>query len=157
MQLWYRLLPQEKTILNLIRQSRSLLYLSAYTHIFGEFDFNRTPLAPPRTQVFTHNRPNNHASWAPLGEYGCYMGPAMEHYRFHKACIPKTKIPQYSPYPWTQPKHGKTIRLYQKMHQLKNWMTIIKKRLHTIVGKFLYDSISVHPTTLMALESLAVV
>ena len=38
LQLWYRLLQQAKTSLNLLRQSIIHPHLSAYTHIFGEFD-----------------------------------------------------------------------------------------------------------------------
>ena len=43
LQLWDRLLKQATISINLIRQSRNLTHVSAYTHIFGEFDFKRTP------------------------------------------------------------------------------------------------------------------
>ena len=66
-QLWDRLLQQAKISLNLLRQSRTLPHISAYTHIFGEFDFNLTPSAPPGTRVVMHIRPNDRASWAPHG------------------------------------------------------------------------------------------
>ena len=45
MHLWDRLLPQAIITLNLLRASRQLPQLSAYTHVFGNFDFNKTPLA----------------------------------------------------------------------------------------------------------------
>ena len=70
LQLWDRLLQQETISINLIRQSRTLPHISAYTHIFGEFDFNRTPLSPPGTRIVIYNRPNDRAWWAPHGEYG---------------------------------------------------------------------------------------
>ena len=70
LQLWDRLLHQEKISLNIIRQSITLPHISAYTHIFGEFDFNNTQLAPTGTRVVINNRPNNCALWAPHGEDG---------------------------------------------------------------------------------------
>ena len=96
LQLWGILLKQAKIILNMIRQSRTLTHLSVYTHIFGEFYFNRTPLAPHRTQVVIHNRPNDRASWIPHGEDGWYIGPSMECYRCHKSYIPKTRVERIS-------------------------------------------------------------
>ena len=51
LKLWDRLLQQATISLNLLRQSRTLTHISAYTHIFRDFDFNRTPLAPPGTRV----------------------------------------------------------------------------------------------------------
>ena len=68
-----------------------LPYLPEYTHIFGEFDFNLTPLAPPGKQVAIHNRPNYRASWAPHEEDGWYIVPEMNHYRCHKTYTPKTR------------------------------------------------------------------
>ena len=47
LQLWDILLKQEKISLNLLSQSGTLPDISFYTHIIGEFDLNRTPLAPP--------------------------------------------------------------------------------------------------------------
>ena len=61
----------------MIRESRTLTHISAYTHIFGEFDFNHTPLSPPGTRLVIHNRPNDRASWSPYGEDGWYIGTAM--------------------------------------------------------------------------------
>ena len=43
-----------------------------------------------------HNIPNDGSSWAPHGEYGCYIGPEMEHYRFHKSYTPKTRAERIS-------------------------------------------------------------
>ena len=59
LQLRERLLLQATISLNLLRQSRTLPHISVYTHIFGEFDFNCTPLAPPGTRIVMHNRPND--------------------------------------------------------------------------------------------------
>ena len=45
------------------------------------------------------------------------------HYFQHE----KPKLPQESPYPWTQPVYGKTIRCYHKKHYLNSWIKIVKK------------------------------
>ena len=59
LQLWDRLLKQATISLKLLRQSITLPPISAYTHIYGEFYFNRTPLAPPGTRVVMHKGPND--------------------------------------------------------------------------------------------------
>ena len=56
--LWDRLLPQAEITLNLLRKSRMNPKLSAYAQVHGAYDFNRTPMAPPGTQVITHEKPN---------------------------------------------------------------------------------------------------
>jgi hypothetical protein len=49
MHLWDRLLPQAVITLNMLRTSRINPKLSAATHIFGQYDFNRAPdLAPEK-------------------------------------------------------------------------------------------------------------
>ena len=64
--------------------------LSAYAYIFGNFDFNKTPLAPPGTKVAVHVKPAKRASWGYHVEPRYYVGPAMEHYRCFKCYIPTT-------------------------------------------------------------------
>ena len=59
LQLWDRILQQAKISINLLRKLITLPHISAYTHIFGEFDFERTHLTPPDTRVVIHNRPND--------------------------------------------------------------------------------------------------
>ena len=49
----------------------------------------------------------------------------------------------------------KTIQFYQKMRQLKDWMTIIEKGSKTSVGKLLYYARSEDPTMIMKMKSLA--
>ena len=46
---WDRLIPQAEITLNLLHASRVNPKLSAYAYIFGEFNYNATPLAPPGT------------------------------------------------------------------------------------------------------------
>ena len=72
---WDRLLPQAVMTLNMLRASRANPKLSAYSYIFGEFDFNATPLAPPGTRVVAHSKPAVRGTWAPNGEDAWYIGP----------------------------------------------------------------------------------
>jgi hypothetical protein len=65
MNLWDRLLPQAIQTLNLLRTSRLHPQRSAYAHVHGRFDFNRTPLAPPGMKVLIHEKPSIRGTWAP--------------------------------------------------------------------------------------------
>jgi hypothetical protein len=91
MHLWDRLLPQSVIILNILRTSRINPKLSASTHIFGQYDFNRAPMAPPGTIIIAHETPNRRSTWAPHGQDGWYLGPALEHYRCYTVYITKTR------------------------------------------------------------------
>jgi hypothetical protein len=87
---WDRLLFQAELTLNLLRSSRVNPKLSSYAYLFGNFDFNKTPLAPPGTRVAVHLKPDQRASWAYHTEEGWYIGPSMEHYHCVKCYIPTT-------------------------------------------------------------------
>ena len=65
--------------------------LSAYAYVFGNFDFNRTPLAPPGTLMGVHVKPDKRASWDPHAKKCWYVGPALEHYRNYRFYNPTTK------------------------------------------------------------------
>jgi hypothetical protein len=87
---WDRLLFQAELTLNLLRSSRVNPQLSAYAYLHGNFDFNKTPLAPPGTQVLVHLKPDQRPSWAYHGEDGWYVGPSMHHYRCVQCFMPTT-------------------------------------------------------------------
>jgi hypothetical protein len=91
MYLWDILLPQEVITLNMLRTSRINPKLSAATHIYGQYDFNRAPMAPPGTTIIAHEIPNRRRTWAPHGQDGWYIGPALEHYRCYMVYITKTR------------------------------------------------------------------
>ena len=91
-QLWDIMLHQETISLNILHKSRLHPHLSAYTHIYGGFYHNRTFLALPGTRVFIENISKDRVSWAPHIEPSCYIGPAMEPYRFHNSYTPKTIV-----------------------------------------------------------------
>jgi hypothetical protein len=56
--LWDTLLPQATITLNLLIKSRINPRVSAYAQLNGNFDFNRTTLAPPGTRVIAHEKPD---------------------------------------------------------------------------------------------------
>jgi hypothetical protein len=91
MHLWCELLPQATLTLSLMRTSRINPTISAATQLYGQFDFNRTPLAPPGTRAVRHVKPKSRRSWAPHGEDTWYVGPTPDHYRFYKVWMIGTK------------------------------------------------------------------
>ncbi len=64
--------------------------MSAYAFLFGQFDYNKAPLVPPGTKVVAHD--HNRSTWAPNGEEGWKIGPALEHYRCITVYFPKTRM-----------------------------------------------------------------
>jgi hypothetical protein len=91
MHLWDRILPQAVMTLNMLRNSRINPKLSAATHTFGQYDFNRAPMAPQGTRIIAHETPGRRITWAPHGQDGWYIGPALEHYRCYTVHITKTR------------------------------------------------------------------
>jgi hypothetical protein len=91
MHLWDRLLLQAVMKLNMLRTSRINPKLSAATHIFEQYDFNRAPMAPPGTRIIAHETPGRRRTWAPHGQDGWYIGPTLEHYRCYTVYITKTR------------------------------------------------------------------
>jgi hypothetical protein len=62
---WDLLLPQADLTLNLLRSSRRQPRLSAYACLNGNFDFNKSPLAPPGTRVVVHITTEQRQNMAP--------------------------------------------------------------------------------------------
>ena len=54
MQLWFGILDQAHITLNMIRPSRRNPKISVQEMMEGNFDFNKTPLAPPGTKFIVH-------------------------------------------------------------------------------------------------------
>ena len=87
---WDRLIPQAYMTLNLLRSARLNPNLSAHAFIHGEFNYNKTPLAPPGTKVVAHVKDSQRKTWSPHGEEMWYIGPALDHYRCITCYFPKT-------------------------------------------------------------------
>ena len=60
---WDKLLTQAELTLNLLRQANANPKLSAYSYLFGNFDYNRLPLAPLGCAVQVHVPPERRTSW----------------------------------------------------------------------------------------------
>jgi hypothetical protein len=67
--------------LNMLGTSRINPKLSAATHIYGQYDFNRAPMALPGTRIIAHETPSRRRNWAPHGQDRWYIGPELEHYQ----------------------------------------------------------------------------
>jgi hypothetical protein len=48
-------------------------------------------MATPGTRIIAHETPSRRITWAPHGQYGWYIGPALEHYRCYTVYINKTR------------------------------------------------------------------
>ena len=59
---WDRLIPQTNIALNLLRSARCNPNLSACSHIFGQYNFRATLMAPPGTKVVAHIHPSKRGS-----------------------------------------------------------------------------------------------
>jgi hypothetical protein len=88
--LWDRLLPQAEVTLNLLRTSRLHPQLSAAAHFHGVVDYNKTYFAPPGCEIIAHEKPGKRHTWAPHGQHGYLLGPAMHHYLCQNVCISAT-------------------------------------------------------------------
>ena len=53
---WDRLLKQAEITLTLLRQARQNTKLSAYAYLFGPYNYNKNPMAPPGTKVIVHKK-----------------------------------------------------------------------------------------------------
>jgi hypothetical protein len=80
MHLWDRLLPQAILTLNMLITSRINPKIYAATHLDGQYDCNRAPMAPPGTRIIAHETPNDRQTWASHGQDDWYIGLALEHY-----------------------------------------------------------------------------
>ena len=87
---WDRLLPQAFNTLNLLHTANANPNLSTCSYLFRNFDFNRTPMAPPGSKNVIHQKPSKRASWYLNGKIAFYIGPALHHYRCMTCYVPST-------------------------------------------------------------------
>jgi hypothetical protein len=90
MHLWDRLLPQAEITLNLLWTSRLHPQLSAAAHYHGLVDYNKIAFAPPGCKIIAHKKPGKRRTWAPRGQHGYSLGPAMHLYRCQNVYISTT-------------------------------------------------------------------
>jgi hypothetical protein len=61
--------------------------LSAAAHFHGLVYYNKTAFAPPGCKIIAHEKPGKRRTWAPQGQHGYSLGPAMHHYRCQNVYI----------------------------------------------------------------------
>jgi hypothetical protein len=88
--LWDRLLPQAEIMLNLLQTSRLHPQLSAAAHFHDLVDYNKTAFAPPGCKIIAHEKPGKRRTWAPHGQHGYSLGPAVHHRRCQNVYISAT-------------------------------------------------------------------
>jgi hypothetical protein len=117
MHLWDRLLPQSEITLNLLRTSPLHPQLSADTHYHGLVDYNKTTFAPPGCKIIALVKPGKRRTWAPHGQHGYLLGPAMHHYRCQNVYISTTASErimdtlEFFPHNYQMPQLSSTDRL----------------------------------------------
>ena len=89
---WDRLLSKWVITLNLLRNFRVNPALSEYAYLFGPYDFNKSPMAPPVTCVIVHDKPVKLTVWVHHGTPGWYIGPSLDHYRSMQCYMPTIVI-----------------------------------------------------------------
>jgi hypothetical protein len=115
--LWDRLLPQAEITLNLLRTSRLHPQLSAAAHFHGLVDYKKTVFAPPGCKIIAHEKPGKRRTWAPHGQHGYSLGPAMHHYRCQNVYTSATASERivytlkFFPHNYQRPQLSSTYRL----------------------------------------------
>ena len=92
---WDLLLPQVNMTLNMLRPCGVNEAHSAYSYMYGTYDFNAHPLAPLGCRAIVHERSigngGKRPSWGNHGKIGYYIGPALNSYRVWRFYVPETK------------------------------------------------------------------
>ena len=149
--LWDQTIPHAELALNLLRGSRLNPKLSAYEQLHGRYDFNRNPIAPPGMRCLAHEQSSSRKSWAPHALDGWYVGPAMESYRCHRVCIPKTRGTRivdtvtWLPHKFTLPVATTTDLINASLQDLAQALQFTKMKrvsLHSHKHKFKYSTTS---------------
>jgi hypothetical protein len=137
MHLWDRLLPQAEITLNLLRTSRLHPQLSAAAHYHGCMDYNDTAFAPPRCKIIAHEKPGKRITWAPHGQHGYSLGPAMHHYPCKNVYISTTASErivdtlEFFPHNYQMPKSSSTDRLLMATKYMTDALQIPIRRSHS--------------------------
>ncbi|KAL7524003.1 hypothetical protein ACHAXR_000396, partial [Thalassiosira sp. AJA248-18] len=68
----------------MLRTSRRNSKISAYEEMEGNFEYNKTPMAPFGTKAIAYLTLDERALWQMHGYDAYYVGPAKNHYRLLK-------------------------------------------------------------------------
>ena len=77
MHLWDKHILQALITLNILRCNNFNTSLSTYAKMYGAFDYNKTPISPPCTNVIIHEKLLKRDTWDPYTVKAWYLGPAM--------------------------------------------------------------------------------
>ena len=94
--LWDILLPQTKIILNLLPESNATPTVSAYTHMYGNFDYNRISLAPMSCPCHIHVKLNDRTAWNCHAQKGYYLFTPGNHHYTHNMFTKDTETKRLS-------------------------------------------------------------
>ena len=94
--LWDRVLSQTEVTPNLLHQSNATPNISAYTHLCGQFNYNKMPLVPMGCAVQVHEKMDKHGTWAYHSVDGWYLATSPEHYRTHSCHIKSIKSERFT-------------------------------------------------------------
>jgi hypothetical protein len=134
--LWDRLFHQAEITLNLLRTSRLYPQLSAAAHFHGLTDYNKTPFAPPGCKIIAHEKRAKRRTWAPYGQHGYSLGPAMHHYQCQNVYISATASKrivdtlEFPPHNFQMPQLSSTDRLIMAANAMSNALKILTLRYH---------------------------
>ena len=93
--LWETLIPQAKITINLLRNSRANTKLSACAQIFGQFDCNKTPLAPPGCKWVLHKNTPNRKTWADHRTKAYCAAPDVKYCQWCEVCAQKKLLTKH--------------------------------------------------------------
>jgi hypothetical protein len=80
-------------------------------------DYNKTAFALPGCKIIAHEKPGKRRTWAPHGQHGYSLGPAMHHYQCQNVYISSTAserivdTPKFFPHNYQMPQLYSTDRL----------------------------------------------
>jgi hypothetical protein len=94
--LWCHLLEPTELTLNLLPQSRVAPKILAFAHIHGTHNYMQKLLAPIRSAVQTHVKPDDRLSWDTRSEPGFNLGTSMEHHRCFRVYVTRTRATRIS-------------------------------------------------------------
>jgi hypothetical protein len=93
--LWCALLKQTKLTVNLLRQSNVVPKISAFAHIHSHHNLKKL-FALIGCAVQVHVKPKNRRTWDTHTKAGFNLGKSMEHHRYFKIYVTKTRTTRVS-------------------------------------------------------------
>ena len=77
--------------LNMLRPLNINPLKSVYNEIWGNFDYNETPLAPPGCLIIANNQAQGSKIWIDHSIQEFFIGPAKNHHWCYNVYIPTTR------------------------------------------------------------------